>query len=264
MTNGIKITQRGLDVEKAADYQMVLNSEVLTPSIALQGDGIIDSDHGFLKIVNHTLGFRPVVLLYLDTISTLVAGDNRWGLDNNFISFVSDTDLFFDTSSVNVYPTRYHYFILNIPVDQDYDAPAGANESAVSNNPSDFGLEISLPGHSVEDRNLENFALDTASKTLQIHAIRWGYGSLDDPDFTGGIHTIRVRHNLGYPPLLLTTLEKFGDPSLVAFGYIQFPARVNATDAVAVLIPDDRRFGMILFKDPLNPKDVQPIGVTYG
>jgi hypothetical protein len=266
MAKGIRISQRGLDIEKAADYQLVMDSKVPTPGVVFEDEGIITENKGLIKLASHTLGFRPLTLFFVDTADTTTPNDDRWGIDSFFLGKVNEEGIYFDTSSVNAYPTRYKYMVFNIPADVDYDSPITNPESGVSSKPSTVGMQVSKPGHIISERQMENFSLNTDSKTLQIHAIRWGSGTEDDPQFAP-TNIIRVRHNLGYAPFIISTLETTGstsDPAgLLEFGFIQLPPRVTDTDAVAIMVPN-RKFGLIVFKDPLTPKEVQPVEVVYG
>lgn len=80
---------------------------------------------------------------------------------------------------------------------------------------TDFGIEVSQPGHDVRTASPSNLAFSSKYQTLKIH--QQGSGTMTH---SGG-RTVTINHNLGYVPQFLvhSQLDQYSLASDVADDY---------------------------------------------
>lgn len=178
------ISQEGIDVERAADYQKVLDSRWRFMEVAHEVDitivmpalSVSVSTVQRVEVMSHNLGFTPAFHgshLPLEAFNT--------GFDPEFIGagvYANDKMLYFRRlvdagTPVAARTVRVKAIIYNLPILEAYNAPVEAT-SNVGRVESDIGVRA-LDGSdstvNIGDNSSHGFSVDTKKKVLSINKV---------------------------------------------------------------------------------------------
>lgn len=216
MANGIAITQEGIDVENASDYQKVLDSRWLFFEVLADLEETITipdlgtpSTNGYqrVNIVRHgaTKGGRPFVPAFHSgwkREEAFVDFDDQYVYENLCGVAADDEYIYFYRRYLSGYNTpaftvSVNAKVYNIPILEDYLAPI---EVAPLSFKRDTGIGIRALDSSnatttIESHASTGFSIDTRKKILSIHKVMQ-----KNIDNSGGADDSRIPHDNTYPP----------------------------------------------------------------
>lgn len=183
--NGVQVSQGGINVEDAADYELALSSEWpllkvlhtgnITYDAALNiyctSDALIQGDFSGENIIyRHGLGYMcPFILIPQDTDGT--------------------------ANSKLTAPVLYHYILFDHDVTETVPRQAKSATPAATGS-SAYGVETLGDGKRINSTDMRDFSVNTKARPMQIHM-----GGTLHPDGLGT--PITVEHDLGYLPTYL-------------------------------------------------------------
>lgn len=202
MTFGVKVSQPGIDVEQAADYQLAFSSEWPTLKV-FESNPINLTDISVKQTVtSHNLGYPPVFIIQTTNASGLarIAGPGNDELGNGF--YVDDNVLGFDPNNVGgasgPYTGRYFIFTHNLLL--DFQAPAftvGTSALQIGSTQHE-GVVASIPGKNVITAQPQNLSVYSEARAPMIHLSTHG-----DLTSTAFDHSFVAIHALDYAPWYL-------------------------------------------------------------
>lgn len=209
MSSGIRISQSGIPVDRAADYQKTMDER--WPILEHQFMGIIDmqnfstASEGVLNnaggtiahvpIYKHGLGYLPAFRVKqisysgFDTFNSSLA-DNMFA-DDKYIYLI----VFKSPGAIQI-NVKLWLSVVDRDCTKEYQAPIEQTTSIQTTNPSKYGLKIlnNPTGQGMNEKNKSAYTLNTNAKSLLIqqHGIRTA----------GTVTTFQlvIDHRLGYPP----------------------------------------------------------------
>lgn len=198
---GIRITQAGIPVSRAADYQEVMDER--WPVLEFLFEGIVTIENAksqaagtidYIPIFSHKLGYLPGYFFKNIT--------NDVNTSNNSVSnqiFADDQNIYLrviKTAGVVVTVNlKFFLAVIDRNCSLEFQSPIDVTTADQVTNPSTYGLKVlnhpSGQGMNERDKSLYSFNTNAKSMSLQQTGIR----SAVSPNFT-----IAVDHRLGYPP----------------------------------------------------------------
>lgn len=190
MARGISVTRQGIPVDRAADYQKVLDSRWLFMEVEHDLDmqvvipvGVANGVDGYdqrVNILRHNLGFVPAFhaswkppaawnSYVTDGYHPDLLGAQLW-CDDEWFYFTRFVDLSTNSASMTL---DIRALIYNLPIFKDYQAPT---EIAVGTAPtkSNYGLRA-LDGHdssvSIDGNSSHGFSVDTKKKVIGVNRV---------------------------------------------------------------------------------------------
>lgn len=229
MTKGIRITQTGIGVDKAADYQKTMDER--WPVVEMAFMGIVNgtySDTTFgtkknaagtiyhIPIYHHGLGYVPGFRLI--QISATI---NNFGNSLAFDVFADEQDIYaviFPSPANSPVAFNFNYFlaVYNRDLTKTFSAPVDIVVPADTSGPSEYGIKIAhgsqAAAMNVDDKSQYSLNSNAKSLAYQAHGIQ--------PAETSGTYngSLIVQHFLGYPPTYfiaqMTVQSGIANPSL--------------------------------------------------
>lgn len=195
MSNGIQVTQRGIPVEKASDYQKVLDSRWRFMEVALEVDTTITvpamatpayNTYQRVNIAKHNLTNqgRPFVPAFHaswlpDPAYPLYEGSNQFDVYPGASLYMDDQWLYFyrDAYSTGVplvaLTLKVKAKIYNLPILEDYlaiqEIPRGSGK--VNTEIGMTALDGSNSSATVGGTSPDGYSIDTRKKVLSIHKV---------------------------------------------------------------------------------------------
>jgi hypothetical protein len=233
MANGFVLSQEGIPVSYAADYQKVIDSRWKFLEIAFDttidlsfsnllttrnSTGVTGGTHGYniFTILNHNLGYLPYFEYEIlpNTTTGIYSGLHDSGY--NWIATIPLNPLFADNNNIyfelayyrqnNAAPNTYTGTIrLNVRVKVyavnlilEYSAPTLNSIGSKSFASSKTGVKM-LRGNlgTIGGMDLRNFSTNTTAKTISIQKTGTAVTPSSGP--------LVITHNAGYPPSFLMT-----------------------------------------------------------
>lgn len=196
-SNGIRITQAGIDARFAADYQYVFNSD--WPSLAIAFDQVITVKANSIGKVTHGLGFFPLTMAWFSINGVSVGrfyGGTSFDKQNVYIdNSYSSTDVTVDIKCYNV----------DISTSQDYALPKPPNFK--TNYDPSIGIKVVKYGKSIISTDLRDFILHSRAQSPAILVIK----TQVDGFVGGGSNSISYVNPANYTPWVLGFICPFGD-----------------------------------------------------
>jgi hypothetical protein len=211
MTKGIRVSQQGIPVTKAADYQKTMDERWPVVEFAFQGiiDGTFsDTMPGVFKnsfgtvydipIFHHGLGFVPGYQLFTVGASFINSGSPLGGT-----VYADDQDVYIQIfPPVTNGPVNFSFkFFLQMytrNLAETFAAPVDIVVPAQVSGVSEYGLKITkvTGARAMNSKNKTDYSLDTNAKSLayQAHGVQAAEAS---GTFAG---SLIIPHRLGYPP----------------------------------------------------------------
>lgn len=200
MTDGILITQEGVDVTEAQDSQKVLDTR--WKSWEIEREVIftmptLNQTSGAQEIYAHNLGFLPAFDIY-----DIELGEYILGSDSTGAGLVSDANRIFFQSFYNDNGWSNHRCILrifNLDPTQEYTAPIVQTLPSKGSTKQSIGIKSVRDNSDMSEEELSHYSMNTKSKALQIQ--KTGLTTSN----SGTDFQAIIRHDLGNPPTYLAT-----------------------------------------------------------
>lgn len=216
MSNGIVISQQGIDLKRAAEYQKVLDSRWRFLEIEKEIVLTIDTN-AIIRVVDHNLGYLPFF--------TTVYPDSS--LSRHGLTRATSRSVYIDTRFETI-PFTICVRVFRVDVTSNYTAPVDFQIAAQESEKTPYGVKVLKrdSGRGMDEKNKDFYSLNTRAKALSIHS----HGSASA---SGG--QITLQPALGYPPsyfLASTTTvssgEEAGAPAVSEFDALNCVASANA------------------------------------
>lgn len=182
---GIKITQAGVSVPYAADYQFVFNSD--WPSLAIAFEKKIDVPYNSSVTVSHGLGFYPLTMGWtiLNGVSigrTFATSGNLSGPENDVSLTFDDQNIYLTNNGIYnqvTYTISIKCYNLDISKSVDYTLP----QLPVFKHEYDpsAGIKVTKYGKSIGSTDLRDFILHSRAQSPAVLSI------VTTPDSNGNI-----------------------------------------------------------------------------
>lgn len=183
---GIIVTQEGVPVERAADYQKVLDSrwrfmEVeyeVDVTVTIPGKAASGTSYPqYGSVFKHNLSFIPAFHGSWEVLSFEYSGGSHPDLLGAEL-LISDKEIVLyrlvdSLTDVNPVTIRVKAIIYNLPIDEEYQAPAEASRGS-GRAESDIGvraLDGSNSKINISDNSSYGFSIDTKKKVLSINKV---------------------------------------------------------------------------------------------
>lgn len=264
---GIRVTQAGIPVRGAADYQKNMDERWPTLNFMFVGDikktvsisdaNAIRNSNGFttaaaIPIFEHNLGFAPAFIVkfkqdYPSWDAPVIIADEKY-IYVQLMSYLASTavvDLFLAVSSRNCLET-YKNTDISLPPN-------------VTSKPTPYGLRVLRKG-SMRSKEKDDYSLNTNAKSMVLHS--HGVKAVN----AASSYELKIIHDLGYPPTYyIAKVEYYDDPSFLVpiyykqlttplNNYIYSVGRSNASTLTiqGVQATIEGNFMYIIFKDPVD------------
>jgi hypothetical protein len=210
MSNGISISQSGVPVARAADYQKTIDSrwkflevekegfiDIYIPAIPAGGSNTLQYNQRFI-VIAHKLGYYPLFQTSVSVVKGTPADSQNPGStfltpvvlsDNKNLYLFPDYQSFAGQNAITV---RVRYRVFAVDISKEYQAP-GESPVGASGSVSSIGIKfLDGSGESrINQKSPVGFSADSTKKTLAIHKV-----TTKDVTSTDNI----VVHGVGYPP----------------------------------------------------------------
>lgn len=186
MRNGIQVTQEGVGVERASDYQKVLDSRWLFMETGLEVDTTVTlpgmgpmTGNGYQRVNvarhNMTRKGRPYVPAFHGSYKIQEETDpfdnnGTLGCDDQWLYYYRS---YFNGQTLDTFTIDVKAKIYTLPILEDYLAPKEIAPASAKSS-SKFGVRA-LDGTdsavSIEDTSAHGFSIDTRKKILSVHKV---------------------------------------------------------------------------------------------
>lgn len=283
---GAKVSRVNIDVSTSSDDQLMFSSGWPSIKILHQGLATVDAatDH---VIVQHDLGYEPMFLVY--RVSGATSEFNSYGsvFDGSALAnlAVNSTHLKFFASGFGSGDVSFYYYILDIPIRQDFTAEIKNTTpdvtGAIGVGPGDYGLKVALDGADVSSTDLRDFAVHSAAGNLNVHMVGHGAtlaaATIAPPPST----QYSLTHGLGYEPLALCYVDYgangagtftsgwyymlggVGGVSYIRFYTTSTNCRVEEDYVLGGYGSATANCSIVVLKEPFNTVDGYSITVAY-
>ena len=196
---GIRVTQPGVSVPYAADYQYVFNSD--WPSLAIAFEAVIQITSGTSVTVAHSLGFFPLTMVWQLTngVSTgRIFSPVTFDKNNIYISGSVDATISYSIKCYN----------LDISKSVSYELPKPP-VIKTRYDPS-TGIKVTKYGKSMGSTDLRDYILHSRAQSPAVLVIK----TQDDGTVGGGTNSITYTNPVGYTPWVLGFISPSGNNSV--------------------------------------------------
>ena len=204
---GIILTQPGVTAEKAADYQMIFNSN--WPSLQIAFESRVDLPYLATTTIKHGLGFFPLVMAWA------IAGGQSVGRifapSGNLSGRQTDVDLKFDKNNIYLtnngvdspitYTISIKCYNIDITKEVDYTLPL----MPLVKTPYDpsFGIKVVKSGKDIKSTDLRDFILHSRAQSPAVLNISTTKSSNVSPVNGSTVTNIHYTNPAGYVPWIL-------------------------------------------------------------
>lgn len=244
-TPGIIITQPGIDVKTAADYQMIFNSN--WPSLQIAWEGILSVNAGATGQIAHNLGFYPLVMAWYSVNGISMGrwyGTTTFDQTNVYIANTGSSNYFGTRSTTSNVTVSIKCYNIDITQNKNYALPLAPTFKVPYD--STYGIKVVKNGKAITSTDLRDFILHSRAQSPAILSII--------TTTTGG--SITYTNPAGYTPWVLG----FSSPSGNSTIYQCFPPGGNQTTPNFVQIGSKAtistsgggsRGSLVVLRDPL-------------
>lgn len=204
---GIVIAQQGVPIDRAADYQKVLDSDWKFLNINVEvpidySTGTISGANGYrvYKVYEHGLGYIPAWEFVPSTSSGGNADIFSQGYKDMMRYLVADDKAIYlvalytgGVTSAVILKGFLRIFALNVM--EEYAAPVGPIGPLQPLSSAMYGAKFADPNRGsakITDEGIYAFSLDTQAKQISVHK----HGTV----VAAGDGTLTINHGVGYPP----------------------------------------------------------------
>lgn len=208
---GIRISQAGIPVDRATDYQKTMDERwpllehsfmgiVDIQKLSTASEGVIENAGGtiaFVPVFKHGRGYLPA--FRVKRIAT--SGFDSSGTPLEQAMFADEQYIYlriFKSAGAIVINVKFFLAVVDRDCTQEFQAPIDIITANQVTNPSDFGLKIknNITAQGMREKNKKEYNLNTNAKSMaiQMHGVRTaGPGSVP-------AYNVVIDHRLGYPP----------------------------------------------------------------
>lgn len=270
MAKGIRITQAGIPVDRAADYQKTLDER--WPILEFLFMGILDlknvssnilgaRDNSFgsiayVPIYKHNLGYLPGFMARNISYTGPDLGgnvvENMLFADTQYIYL-----MIFKDAPISVFSLKIWLGVIDRDLNQDFSSPVDIVTSTMTASASAFGLKVlnNPVTTGMNENRKEVYTANTNAKSMAIQA--HGVRPVD------GTGKLIVRHGLGYPPSYMLAKKEattslanhLGDVDLIrALAWGSYLAKADAINLTMFGGQTNLvgTFMFIILKDPVD------------
>lgn len=247
MANGMKFSQAGIDVTKAADHELHFSSDWPTLHVMKGGyvaKSVADGDIFY----QHNLGFIPAFIPYVYSAST--------GLYSIFraIMAANENNIYYYApggGGSGAGRLQLGLFIFNVDITNNYKAPqVNPSLATAAIVPQSAGMRIANDGSNLKSKDMQNYKVDTDARTPLIHAVSYGVG--DAIGSTSVLRNYSYTHDLPYNPMFLPYIEHPTHPgqymSIANFAGVTTAGQTITIHDLAV----SQRASIVILKDPFD------------
>lgn len=252
MPSGIRITQEGVNVRRAADYQEVLDDRWPFLEFEFVGEvravDTVTNQHKFVPLYTHTLGFVPAFLILIksatpsDTsLTRIYAVEDKIGVEVNSIGFTTNLDL------------TVWIAVLKRNITTTYVSPSKQIVPAPYVGPQKHGVKVVARGGDIRSSRKIEFSLNTNAKSLAVHM--HGVAAVN------GSGLLVLTHDVGYPPTYFIAQYANNSGALYTSTPVMNGLNTLPTKAVSTTITTTIRggqstlagnFAYLILKDPVD------------
>lgn len=257
----VRVSRKREDARRVKDHRALFSSDA--PSITPLHVGLVRAGTVTgTTILQHNLGYKPLFLLWQKGVKfrnpppTFAVGPYSMPVNSNDVDFRINKEKFYiqpNEFSDNPTEIDYNYAIFDIDLDKEYEAPiltAGDREGAhVSSD--DFSFKVT-DRRTVRANDSSEFTVNSDTQPLFLHSVIKHNGEATSDG------TIRIEHNLGYPPAFFVHGRNRPDQTDDSFRLYEFAPESSLS---ATASADDRFlsltnissfvFSATIFKDPI-------------
>jgi hypothetical protein len=238
---GIKLSQKGYNVDTAADYQLAFSSEWPLLKIEAQGSFTISNGSVNQTIVTHSLGYNPMFWV-TDTSET----GRSYSVGRASSAKINATELAWrgaDDGKPST-PVSGYYYIFRYNMRTNFTAEIIETVAAPRTIDGNFGLKVSKPNKDVKSTDLRDFVVTPECLSPQIHKTQFG-------DFTGPVFQETITHNLGYYPIYFFYIkDSTGYYKMISALDQQAVATATTTTVTVSGVSTPGSWFVAIFKDP--------------
>ena len=199
---GIRVTQPGVSVPYAADYQYVFNSD--WPSLAIAFEAVISVTANGTGQVAHNLGFYPLTMAWYSINGISIGrfyGLTSFDKTNVYIAnnqALSPVDVTVSIKCYNLDISKSVSYVLQKPpvIKTKYDPSTG--------------IKVTKYGKSMGSNDLRDYILHSRAQSPAVLTIK----TQADGIVGGGTNTITYTNPVGYTPWVLGFTSPFGNNSI--------------------------------------------------
>lgn len=203
MSNGIQISQEGIPLHRAADYQKVLDDRWPFLDISHEQEFTLSkssfpSATGWWieKVLEHNLGYLPAF-----TYRNLSYSDNLGGAATSVDIIATKTaiyvrDLWNSGTPMTRLDMRGFLRVFACDITKEFEAPVEAVAAGIRVSPKKYGVKVIDPRNTnarMSSPEMSDFSMNTNAKALSIQQT-----GTKRP--TGVNNELVITHRLGYPP----------------------------------------------------------------
>ena len=240
---GIIITQPGIDVKTAADYQMLFNSN--WPSLQIAFEAVISVSAGSTGQVAHSLNFFPLVMAWYSVGGVSMGrwyGITSFDKTNVYIANTGSSNYFGNRQTTSDVVVSIKCYNIDISVSKDYTLPLAPTYKTPYD--SSYGMKVVKNGKAITSTDLRDFILHTRAQSPAILSII----------ATSTLASISYTNPVSYTPWVLGFISPLGDKTK----YQCFPPGGNQSSpnfvqqgTKAVMSTGSRLGSIVVLRDPL-------------
>lgn len=172
-SNGIKVTQAGIDARFAADYQYVFNSDWPSLQIAFESLVTVGASQT-LPAIPHGLKFVPLTMAWV--IQNNISIGRSFGVSGTLYGNQTDVQVTFDDTNIyvtnngtNTYSVSIKSYNIDITKPVDYTLPAPPTIKRTYD--PTYGIKVVKYGKSVGSKDLRDFILHSRAQSPALLSV---------------------------------------------------------------------------------------------
>ena len=237
MSAGIFITQQGVSVPTAADYQFVFNSN--WPSLQVAFDTTVTIAANATLTIPHNLSFTPFTVGWIlqngISIGRIFAYAQRFiSAPQSTVSFTFDsTNVYLTGDTTNSYEVNIKCYNLDITTSVDYTFPQYPKYPTLYDNTT--GIKVTKSGKQINSTDLRDFILHSrAQSPAVLSVVTEALGVPWNSSFFGGIqqgfNVISYTNPAGYTPWV--------------YGFYSQPAGIGLNNSSEIITYSQADYGV--------------------
>lgn len=274
MTKGIRISQAGIPVSRATDYQKTMDER--WPLLEHSFMGIIDiqqmstASQGVrenvagtiadIPIFKHGRGYLPA--FRVERISS--SGFDNFNTPLEQSMFADEQYIYlrvFKSAGVIVINAKFFLAVVDRDCMQEFQAPIDIITASQVTNPSTYGLKIKnvTSAQGMREKNKKEYTLNTNAKSMaiQMHGVRRA------DQYSIPAYNVVIDHRLGYPPTYYLARryaqEGSSNPSLgkTVVEAMNAGSGISSSNSITMLVRGAQApllgdYMFIILKDPVD------------
>ncbi len=253
MAAGIRVSQAGIDLRLAADYQLVFNSD--WPSLQIGFDRVIQvpahttvpTTHGLSPIYPFTMGW--VIKNGVNVGRLFTQSENFENPDQINVELTFDnTNVYLDNTSGTDYTINVKCYNLDISKQVDYTLPKPPTVKTAYD--PTFGIKVVKFGKSITSSDLRDFILHSRAQSPAVLSV------VTEPSpLVSNVDAIQYTNPPGYVPWVLAFVQGPGSGApytCLAPGFQQSGYRFNLSTTSYIQNSAGKAYGsLVALRDPL-------------